>query len=38
MFNPVHIKSEKCLDEKTGKYNLEMFITFDNWYLSSSDS
>ncbi len=31
MFNPVHIKSEKCLDEKTGKYNLEMFITFDNF-------
>jgi len=31
MFNPVHIKSEKCLDEKTGKYNLEMYITFDNF-------
>ena len=31
MFNPVHIKSEKCLDEKSGKYNLEMFITFENF-------
>ena len=31
MFNPVHIKSEKCLDEASGKYSLEMFVTFENF-------
>ena len=31
MFNPVHIKSDKCLDEASGKYNLEMFVTFENF-------
>ena len=31
MFNTVHIRSEKCLDEASGKYNLEMFVTFENF-------
>ena len=33
MFNPVHIKSENDFDTKTGKYNLEMFITFENFHI-----
>jgi DNA-directed RNA polymerase II subunit RPB2 len=33
MFNPVHIKSENDLDIKSGKYSLEMFITFENFHI-----
>jgi len=33
MFNPVHIKSENDFDSKTGKYSLEMFITFENFHI-----
>jgi DNA-directed RNA polymerase beta subunit len=33
MFNPVHIKSENDLDAKSGKYALEMFITFENFHI-----
>jgi DNA-directed RNA polymerase II subunit RPB2 len=33
MFNPVHIKSENDFDAKTGKYSLEMFITFENFHI-----
>jgi len=33
MFNPVHIKSEEDFDEKSSKYSLEMFITFDNFHI-----
>jgi DNA-directed RNA polymerase II subunit RPB2 len=33
MFNPVHIKSEEDYDEKSGKYSLEMFITFENIHI-----
>ena len=33
MFNPVHIKSENDYDEKTGKYSLEMYITFSNFHI-----
>jgi DNA-directed RNA polymerase beta subunit len=33
MFNPVHIKSENDYDEATGKYSLEMFITFSNFHI-----
>ena len=33
MFNPVHIKSENDFDTKTGKYLLEMFITFENFHI-----
>ena len=31
MFNPVHVRSEHDRDPATGKYNLEMFITFENF-------
>jgi len=31
MFNPVHIASEQDFDAKTGKYALEIFITFENF-------
>lgn len=31
MFNPVHVRSEKLLDETSGKYGLEMFVTFENF-------
>jgi len=31
MFNSVHVRSEKCLDEASGKYNLEMFVSFENF-------
>jgi len=31
MFNPVHIRSEKSLHEPSGKYSLEMFVTFENF-------
>ena len=33
MFNPVHIKSENDYDAKSGKYSLEMFITFENFHI-----
>jgi DNA-directed RNA polymerase II subunit RPB2 len=33
MFNPVIIKSENDYDEKSGKYSLEMFITFENFHI-----
>ena len=33
MFNPVHIKSENDYDEKSEKYALEMFITFENFHI-----
>jgi DNA-directed RNA polymerase beta subunit len=33
MFNPVHIKSEEDYDEKSGKYSLEVFITFENFHI-----
>uniref|UniRef100_A0A6C0KQY1 DNA-directed RNA polymerase n=1 Tax=viral metagenome TaxID=1070528 RepID=A0A6C0KQY1_9ZZZZ len=33
MFNPVNIKSENDYDAKSGKYCLEMFITFDNFHI-----
>ena len=33
MFNPVHIKAEEDYDEKSGKYSLEMFITFENFHI-----
>ncbi len=33
MFNPVNIKSEEDYDEKSGKYSLEMFITFENFHI-----
>ena len=31
MFNPVHIASEQDYDPKSGKYALEIYITFDNF-------
>jgi DNA-directed RNA polymerase II subunit RPB2 len=33
MFNPVHIKSEEDYDEKSEKYSLEIFITFENFHI-----
>ena len=33
MFNPLHIKSEQDYDAKTGKYALELFITFENFHI-----
>jgi len=33
MFNPVHIKSEEDYDEKSDKYSLEMYITFENFHI-----
>jgi len=33
MFNPVHIKSEEDYDAKSGKYALEIFITFENFHI-----
>ena len=33
MFNPVHIASEQDYDSKTGKYALEIFITFENFHI-----
>ena len=33
MFNPVHIKSENDYDPVSGKYSLEMFITFENFHI-----
>ena len=31
MFNPIHIKSENDYHEASGKYLLEVYITFDNY-------
>ena len=33
MFNPINIRSEQDLDESTGKYRLELFLTFENFNL-----
>jgi len=33
MFNPCHIKSENDYDPASGKYSLEMFITFENFHI-----
>lgn len=33
MFNPVHIKLEEDYDDKSGKYSLEIFITFENFHI-----
>jgi len=33
MFNPVHIKSENDYDPVSGKYALEMVITFENFHI-----
>jgi DNA-directed RNA polymerase II subunit RPB2 len=33
MFNPVHVKSENDYDPVSGKYSLEMFITFENFHI-----
>jgi DNA-directed RNA polymerase II subunit RPB2 len=33
MFNPVHIASEQDYDSKSGKYALEIFITFENFHI-----
>ena len=33
MFNQVNIKSEEDYDEKSGRYSLEMFITFENFHI-----
>ena len=33
MFNPVHIKSENDYDQASGKYSLEIFITFENFHI-----
>lgn len=31
MFNPVHIRSEQDFSKETGKYRLEMWVTFSNF-------
>jgi len=31
MFNPVHICSEQDFDKESGKYRLELFVTFENF-------
>jgi DNA-directed RNA polymerase II subunit RPB2 len=33
MFNPVHIKSEEDFDANSGKYFLELFVTFENFHI-----
>jgi DNA-directed RNA polymerase beta subunit len=33
MFNPVHIASEQDFDPKSGKYSLELFVTFENFHI-----
>jgi DNA-directed RNA polymerase II subunit RPB2 len=33
MFNPINIKSEQDLDVITGKYRLELFVSFENFNL-----
>jgi len=33
MFNPVQICSENDYDKDSGKYSLEIYITFENFHL-----
>jgi DNA-directed RNA polymerase beta subunit len=33
MFNPVHIKSENDYDPASGRYSLEIYITFENFHI-----
>ena len=33
MFNPIRVASEQDFDIKSGKYALELFITFDNFHI-----
>jgi len=33
MFNPVHIKSEQDYDPNSGKYSLEILVTFENFHI-----
>jgi DNA-directed RNA polymerase II subunit RPB2 len=33
MFNEVHIRSENDFDKESGKYSLEIFITFENFHI-----
>ena len=33
MFNPVNIRSEQDYDQQSGKYSLEIFITFENFHI-----
>jgi len=33
MFNPINIKSEQDFDASSGKYALEIFITFENFHI-----
>jgi DNA-directed RNA polymerase II subunit RPB2 len=33
MFNPVHIASEQDYDPNSGKYSLELFVTFENFHI-----
>ena len=33
MFNPVHIKSEQDYDPASGKYSLEIFVSFENFHI-----
>jgi DNA-directed RNA polymerase beta subunit/intein/homing endonuclease len=33
MFNPVHIKSEQDYDPSSGKYALEILVTFENFHI-----
>jgi DNA-directed RNA polymerase beta subunit len=33
MFNPISIKSEQDFDVKSGKYALEIFVTFENFHI-----
>ena len=33
MFNPISIKSEQDFDIKSGKYALEIFVTFENFHI-----
>ena len=33
MFNPVHIASDHDYDAKSGKYSLEVFVTFENFHI-----
>ena len=35
MFNPVSIMSEQDLDKDTGKYKLEISVSFENFHMSS---
>lgn len=31
MFNPIHVKSDKSFDPESGKYKLEIFVSFENF-------